>query len=82
MVSMRPTPLTLGDLIPLTVRHFDTNFGMRAEAGFRHGKRPEARCTHTQVRNGEPETTSLRENNGRRPNFFIFWPNEVLKKPS
>jgi hypothetical protein len=26
---------------------------------------------------GEPETTSLKEENGRRPIFFIFWPNEV-----
>ena len=31
---------------------------------------------------GEPETTSLKEENGRRPIFFIFWPNEVPKKPN
>jgi hypothetical protein len=30
-----------------------------------------------EVRFGEPETTSLKEENGRRPIFFIFWPNEV-----
>jgi hypothetical protein len=30
---------------------------------------------------GEVETTSLKEENGRRPIFFIFWPNEVPNKP-
>jgi hypothetical protein len=34
------------------------------------------------VRFGEPETSSLKEENGRRPIFFIFWPNEVPKNPS
>jgi hypothetical protein len=58
MAPMRPTPPSLGALIPLTVRHFGTNFGMHAGAGFWHGKRPEARFTHTQVQNGEPETTT------------------------
>jgi hypothetical protein len=53
---MRPTPPSLGALISLTVRHFGTNFGRHACAEFRHGKRPEARFTHTQVRNGEPVT--------------------------
>ena len=33
---------------------------------------------HIEVCFGEPETTSLKEENGRRPIFFIFWPNEVL----
>ena len=32
------------------------------------------------MRFGEPETTSLKEENGKRPNFFSFWPNEVPKK--
>jgi hypothetical protein len=31
----------------------------------------------TRVRFGEPETASLKEENGRRPISFIFWPNEV-----
>jgi hypothetical protein len=35
-----------------------------------------------EVHFGEPETTSLKEENGRRPIFFIFWPNEVPKKIS
>jgi hypothetical protein len=38
--------------------------------------------SHRRCEFGEPETTSLKEENGRRPNFFIFWPNEVPKKPS
>jgi hypothetical protein len=43
---------------------------------------PKSQVTHTGVHFGELETTSLKEENGRRPNFFIFWPNEVPKKPS
>jgi hypothetical protein len=46
------------------------------------GNSHKARLLTQEVQNGEPETTSLKEKNGRRPNFFIFWPNEVLKKPS
>jgi hypothetical protein len=34
--------------------------------------RPEARLLTQEVRIGELETTSLKEKNGRRPNFFIF----------
>jgi hypothetical protein len=55
---------------------------MSAYAGFRHRKFPKARLLTQEVQIGEPETTSLKEENGRRPIFFIFWPNEVLKKPS
>jgi hypothetical protein len=55
---------------------------MHVCAGFRHGKHLEARLLTQEVRIGEPETTSLKEENGRRPIFFIFWPNEVPKKPS
>jgi hypothetical protein len=51
-------------------------------SGFKHGKRPESRLHTQEVRNGEPETTSLKEENARRPIFFIFWPDEVLKKPN
>jgi hypothetical protein len=51
-------------------------------ARFRHKKHPEARLFTQEVRFGEPETTSLKEENGRRPIFFIFWLNEVPKKPS
>jgi hypothetical protein len=32
---------------------------------------------HTEVRFGEPEPTSLKEEDGRRPIFLIFWPIEV-----
>jgi hypothetical protein len=75
--------LRLWGLSSLTVRKFGMNFvEMHMCAGFRHGKCPEARLLTQEVRIGEPETTSLKEENGRRPNFFIFWPNEVPKKPS
>jgi hypothetical protein len=32
---------------------------------------------HTEVRFGEPEPASLKEEDGRRPIFLIFWPIEV-----
>ena len=32
---------------------------------------------HTEVRFGKPESASLKEENGRRPMFLIFWPIEV-----
>jgi hypothetical protein len=38
------------------VRHFGTNFRRRVGAEFRHGKRPEARFTFTQVQYGKPVT--------------------------
>jgi hypothetical protein len=41
-----------------------------------------SQLTHIGVCFGEPETTSLKEENGKRPNFFSFWPNEVPKKSS
>jgi hypothetical protein len=43
---------------------------------------PEARFIHTQGRNGEPVRELEEGKNGRRPNFWSFWPNEVPKKPS
>jgi hypothetical protein len=79
---MRPIPPTLGALIPLTVRHFGTNFRRHVCTGCRHGNHVEARFIHTQVQNGKPVTASLKEENGKRHNFFSFWPNEVPKKPS
>jgi hypothetical protein len=42
---------------------------------------PRIQVTHIEVRIGEPKTSSLKEENGRRPIFFIFWPNEVPKNP-
>jgi hypothetical protein len=61
MALMRPTPPSSGALISLTVRQFSTNFERHACAEFRHGKRTEAGFIHTQVRNGDQETGSLRE---------------------
>jgi hypothetical protein len=59
----RPTVWTIFRLC--TVLGLNTHFG--ACSGFKH----------TEVRFGEPEPTSLKEENGRRPIFFIFWPIEV-----
>jgi hypothetical protein len=62
----RPNHPTVWTIFQLcSVLGLSTRFG--ACSGFKH----------TEVRFGEPETTSLKEENGRRPIFFIFWPNEV-----
>jgi hypothetical protein len=45
--------------------------------GFKHGFGVCSWFKHTEVHFGEPETASLKEENGRRPIFFIFWPIEV-----
>jgi hypothetical protein len=66
----------------LTVLHYGVNCGNDTCVGFRHKKCPEARLLTQEVCFGEPKTTSLKEENGRRPNFFIFWPDEVPKKPN
>jgi hypothetical protein len=47
-------------------------------AGFRHQKRSEARFILPEVLNGEQETASLKEKNGRMHNFCSFLPNQVL----
>jgi hypothetical protein len=59
----RPTVCTFFRLC--TVLGLSTHFG--ACSGFKH----------TEVHFGEPETASLKEENGRRPIFFIFWPIKV-----
>jgi hypothetical protein len=46
-------------------------------AGFKHGFGACSWFKHTEVRFGEPVSTSLKEENGRRPIFLIFWPIEV-----
>jgi hypothetical protein len=46
-------------------------------AGFKHGFGACSWFKHTEVRFGEPVSASLKEENGRRPNFLIFWPIEV-----
>jgi hypothetical protein len=54
-----------------------TIFRLCTGAGFKHEFGACSGFKHTEVHFGEPEPTSLKEENGRRPIFFIFWPNEV-----
>ena len=54
-----------------TVMRLHTGVGFKHEFGA-------CSCFNVQeVRFGEPETTSLKEENGRRPIFFNFWSIEV-----
>jgi hypothetical protein len=46
-------------------------------AGFKHGFGVCSWFKHIEVRFGEPVSASLKEENGRRPIFLIFWPIEV-----
>jgi hypothetical protein len=59
----RPTVCTVGAVAP--------------GAGFSRHLLRVCQVQWTRVHFGEPETTSLKEENGRRPIFFIFWPIEV-----
>jgi hypothetical protein len=63
-------PITVLQFAPLARLHLVLGLNMRlfgACSGFKH----------TEVRFGEPEPASLKEEDGRRPIFLIFWPIEV-----
>jgi hypothetical protein len=69
-------PWRLGAGHALTILQFD-HFCGYVGARFYHKFLSVFLVERTEVHFGEPETTSLKEENGRRPIFFIFWPNEV-----
>jgi hypothetical protein len=50
---------------------------LRTGAGFKHEFGACSWFNVQEVHFGKPKTTSLKEENGRRPIFFIFWPIEV-----
>jgi hypothetical protein len=66
-----------GFLVPLTVRRFAPFFGYARVLGLNMRFGPRSWFKHTEVRFVDAETTSLKEENGRRPIFLIFWPIEV-----
>jgi hypothetical protein len=63
----RPTVCTVGAVAP--------------GAGFLRLKERVSQVRSRRVQIVEPETTSLKRETSRRPNFFIFQPIEVLKEP-
>jgi hypothetical protein len=63
----RPTVCTIGAVAP--------------SAGFLRLKERVSQVCERGVRIVEPETTSLKRETSRRPNFFIFRPIEVPKEP-
>jgi hypothetical protein len=63
----RPTVCTVGAVAP--------------GAGFLRLKERVSQVRSRRVRIVEPETTSLKRETSRRPNFFIFRPIEVPKEP-
>jgi hypothetical protein len=67
-----PNTSELGGWIPGNRSTFCTIFGARMGAGFCDGKRPEARCIHTQVQYGEPVTELGGGKNGSKHNLMSF----------
>ena len=63
----RPTVCTVGEVAP--------------GAGFLRLKERVSQVHSRRVRIVEPETTSLKRETSKRPNFFIFRPIEVPKEP-
>jgi hypothetical protein len=77
MVLICPWSWRLGAGAPITVLQFAPFCGCARVLGLSMRFGACSWFKHIEVRFGEPETTSLKEENGRRPIFFIFWPNEV-----
>ena len=61
----------------LTVLQFSQLFGCTRVLGLNTHFGACSWCKHTEVHFGEPETASLKEENGKKPIFLIFWPIEV-----
>jgi hypothetical protein len=72
-----PSARRLGAGRALTVLQFAPFCGCARCAGFKHEFGACSGFKHTEVRFGEPEPASLKEEDGRRPIFLIFWPIEV-----
>jgi hypothetical protein len=77
MTLMCPSARRLGAGGALTVLQFSQLFGCVHVMGLNTCFGACSWFKHTEVRFGEPETTSLKEENGRKPIFLIFWPIEV-----
>jgi hypothetical protein len=72
-----PGARRLGAGAPITVLQFAPLARLHPVLGFYAIYCVCARFNGTRVRFVDAETTSLKEENGRRPIFFIFWPIEV-----
>jgi hypothetical protein len=67
----------LGAGAPITILQFAPLAWLHLVLGFHAIYCVCARFISTRVHFGEPEPASLKEENGRRPIFLIFWPIEV-----
>jgi hypothetical protein len=74
---MCPSAWRLGAGGSLTVLQFAQLFGCVHVLGLNMHFGACSWFKHTEVCFGEPVSVSLKEENGRRPIFLIFWPIEV-----
>jgi hypothetical protein len=81
MLSYAQVPRWLGAGAPLTVLRFAPLARLCPGARFIRFKMHVSQVHSRRVRIVEPETTSLKRETSRRPNFFIFRPIEVPKEP-
>jgi hypothetical protein len=72
-----PTVWRLGVFSSINGSKVCTIMWLHVSVGFKHEFGACSGFKHTEVRFGEPEPASLKEENGRRPIFLIFWPIEV-----
>ena len=73
-----PHGLTVGGISSINGSTVCTVLQLSAGVGFKHEFGACSWFKHTKVHFGEPVSASLKEEDGRRPIFFVFWPIEVL----
>jgi hypothetical protein len=78
---MPQVPRRLGAGVPLTILWFAPLAQLHPVLGFLRLNAHVSQVQGRGVRIVEPETTSLKRETSRRPNFFIFRPIEVSKEP-
>jgi hypothetical protein len=81
MLSYAQVPRRLGAGAPLTILQVCTIGMVAPSAGFSRFKMRVSQVHSRRVRFVDSETTSLKRETSRRPNFFIFQPIEVPKEP-
>jgi hypothetical protein len=81
MTSIRPGARRLGAGAPLTVLRFAPLARLHPVLGFHATLLRVSQVQTTRVQFVDAETTSLKRETSRRPNFFVFRPIEVPKEP-
>jgi hypothetical protein len=74
-------PRQLGAGVPLTILRFAPLAQLHSVSGFSRLNLRVSQVQTTRVHFVDAETTSLKRETSRRPNFFVFRPIEVPKEP-